>query len=1299
MTIKSSAKIDQYCQQWLTVTLITTGITAGLVGSQLVSRADTTSTGETTDTTQATSASTTQAKTATLSQASVASSSEAASQVVTPTSTVGSKSASSSVTSNAPASNDTTSGSVAAVSTASSEASVVSSASDTSAANSTAAKSATTTKLLTAAAAPVASKAVMQTQLRASRLAAVESAVTLPANGVYGTAKWDIDANGVLTIHAGETANGYQQAPTWSDYNDQITSVMVEDGVSANENALGLFANLKNVTTIDLTRLDTSNTWGMESLFDGDNKLAKLDLSHFDTSHVKNMAKMFNNCFSLGTIDVSNFDTANVNDMSYMFSGCGSYSTMVHPTLKYSDKFVTSNVNSMEGMFAKSLFRDLSITEGFDTKNVNNMANMFNADSAIGSLNLSSFNTSEVTRMQSMFAGMEGLKSLNISNFDTAKVTDMGYMFHASGLTNLDLSTAAVKNFSTDSLTSMQEMFSGNSYLRTITLGRFTNPVAIKMNYSFAKCPVLTTINGLDKFGASSATTMEAMFIDDPALTKVDLSNLDTKSIETMRFMFQDDRSLVTANISGWKFSKDAELFGIFEGCTSLKSVDLTGFRATNGVGLTHMFYGCSSLTEIDLSKMDISGAKDPLHDKYGNLRFLDMLAGCTALWKVIIGPSIITTDLGLPDAPGNQTKITDGTDTYLNIGPYWQLVDDGKSHTPAASIHHPEGDLQTAAQVLATDSTGAPRTYVWQQTVPATVTIQYQDENQKELQPSQSFRGVVDDTYQVGGLSRSVPDLDLAKPAIAGYTFKEQQGTTPDGTLHEPAQVMTYVYTRTSGAPITVSYWDDTKQQTLGSTTLTGYVGDTYQSTPKSFAGYTLVASPEQPSGVFDDQAHTLTYHYTQNPILTGTVTIQYQDQAQHELAPALVLTQPVGTSYQSTPLVIPDYQLKTTVGTPNGVFGKESQTVTYIYEPVAKMGAAVTVHYVDTTGKVLAAERQLTGKLGDAYQATALTFDHYQLKRIYGAPQGQFTATAQTVTYEYQYQSQASLVGQDYTMTVGDVRPTAGEFQARATDDEGSVIPVVVDLSHANLTAAGDYQVTLTAATQVKTVTLHILANQQQFAASDYTMDLGAARPTVADFKGQATNKAGQQVAIQLDLSQVDFSQAGRYNVILSVADGRTKNVQLILRAVTPTVPVDPTDPTIPTTPVEPTDPTVPTTPVVPIKPTDPAQPVEPTQPQPAPMTTVPTAPVVQPTLKQPAGRPTATQSGALLKDNAGITKLGVTRPKQSSSLANTNPAAENLPQTSEQSSWRSLAIGLSLLLGTCGAWLGLKSRQRRH
>ena len=62
----------------------------------------------------------------------------------------------------------------------------------------------------------------------------------------------------------------------------------------------------------------------MEDMFFDCSSLTSIDLSKFNTSKVIDMCGMFRNCSALTSINLSNFNTNNVTNMSYMFYGCKS---------------------------------------------------------------------------------------------------------------------------------------------------------------------------------------------------------------------------------------------------------------------------------------------------------------------------------------------------------------------------------------------------------------------------------------------------------------------------------------------------------------------------------------------------------------------------------------------------------------------------------------------------------------------------------------------------------------------------------------------------------------------------------------------------------------------------------------------------------------------------------------------------------------------------------------------------------------------------------------------------------------
>ena len=171
-------------------------------------------------------------------------------------------------------------------------------------------------------------------------------------------------------------------------------------GIIANESMIGYFAGFSEMTSIDLSALDTSKVTDIGGMFENCRGLTSLDVSNFDTSQVTNMSGMFAGCNKLTSLDVSNFDTSQVTDMSGMFS----------------DEF--GGLMNIE---------EINISN-FDTSKVTNMGGMFYNCNKLTSLDVSNFDTSKVTDMSFMFSGCSSLTSLDVSKFDTSKVTNMRQM-------------------------------------------------------------------------------------------------------------------------------------------------------------------------------------------------------------------------------------------------------------------------------------------------------------------------------------------------------------------------------------------------------------------------------------------------------------------------------------------------------------------------------------------------------------------------------------------------------------------------------------------------------------------------------------------------------------------------------------------------------------------------------------------------------------------------------------------------------------------------------------------------------
>ena len=107
-----------------------------------------------------------------------------------------------------------------------------------------------------------------------------------------------------------------------------LTSIVFEKGIELPEDINALFNGCSNLTTLDVSNLDTSNVTNMKNLFKGCSKLTNLDISQWNVSSVTNMNYLFQNCYALTSLDISQWDVSSVTDMNGLFYNCSSLTSI-----------------------------------------------------------------------------------------------------------------------------------------------------------------------------------------------------------------------------------------------------------------------------------------------------------------------------------------------------------------------------------------------------------------------------------------------------------------------------------------------------------------------------------------------------------------------------------------------------------------------------------------------------------------------------------------------------------------------------------------------------------------------------------------------------------------------------------------------------------------------------------------------------------------------------------------------------------------------------------------------------------
>ena len=292
-------------------------------------------------------------------------------------------------------------------------------------------------------------------------------------------------------------------------------------------------------------------------------------------------------------------------------------------------------------------------------------------------------------------------------------------------------------------------------------------------------------------------------------------------------------------------------------------------------------------------------------------------------------------------------------------------------------------------------------------------VTVQYVDEHNKKIHDSQTISGKIGEAY----------DATTAKYKLVIDGYKLDESKLPEngkGELTAEKQVVKYVYTKNPVAKnVTVQYVDEHNKKIHASQTISGKIGEAYDATTDKYKlaidGYTLDESklPENGKGELTAKKQVVKYVYTKNPVAKN-VTVQYVDEHDKIIHASQTISGKIGEAYDVTTdkykLAIDGYKLDESKLPKNGTgkFTAEKQVVKYVYtkNPVAKN---VTVQYVDEHNKKIHASQTISGKIGEAYDATTakykLVIDGYKLdeSKLPENGKGELTAEKQVVKYVY--------------------------------------------------------------------------------------------------------------------------------------------------------------------------------------------------------------------------------------------------------------------------------------------------------
>ncbi|PQF21774.1 MucBP domain-containing protein [Enterococcus mundtii] len=241
---------------------------------------------------------------------------------------------------------------------------------------------------------------------------------------------------------------------------------------------------------------------------------------------------------------------------------------------------------------------------------------------------------------------------------------------------------------------------------------------------------------------------------------------------------------------------------------------------------------------------------------------------------------------------------------------------------------------------------------------------------------------------------------FELTPRTEAGWQVK---GELPQVTVTEQTQTVTIQYERQTGGAITVNheFIDAPTMNSSDRFTNVGYVGDRFELTPRTEAGWRVKG--ELPEVTVTEQAQTVTITYERQT--GGAITVNHEFIGAPTMNSSERFTDVgnVGDRFELTPRTEAGWQVKGEL--PQVTVTEQAQTVTIQYE--RQTGGAITVNHEFIGAPTMNSSERFTnvGNVGDRFELTPRTEAGWRVKGE--LPQVTVTEQAQTVTIQYERQT----------------------------------------------------------------------------------------------------------------------------------------------------------------------------------------------------------------------------------------------------------------------------------------------------
>ena len=321
--------------------------------------------------------------------------------------------------------------------------------------------------------------------------------------------------------------------------------------------------------------------------------------------------------------------------------------------------------------------------------------------------------------------------------------------------------------------------------------------------------------------------------------------------------------------------------------------------------------------------------------------------------------------------------------------------------------------EVEGSVDLYETETTNTVKdSHVTSINIPGKVVVKYIDKRTgNELAEGYEINGKVGEHY------------DTIQKDIYGCTYIENSGNV-SGELTEDTIYVTYYYERIESAPVTVKYIDeDSGEEIATRETITGYIGDKYETVQKDIENYDFVRVEGETSGVLTSEKKEVVYVYKKIP---ARVIVKYLEKDDTEtnddnkvLAEETIIEGFSGDKYTTERKEVEGYvKADPEPANAEGIMGRGDIYVIYYYE--RQQSGKVRAKYVDVdtgkeilyvdsnTGEVKTYREEQTGYVGDDYITAVKEIPYYTYLEDRAPENGVGNYTAEDIDVIYYYKKQ---------------------------------------------------------------------------------------------------------------------------------------------------------------------------------------------------------------------------------------------------------------------------------------------------